>query len=264
MKENPYIIPVLFAGTLEVVALIVIQVLLPDKDNSVIIGGVTLAVGQVISFLVSNAQAQIAAETARAAKEQVQAMSTQVKEVNAKAEESVVTSRTGLTALVKQDDLVEFDRLADAFSKTTLTYEETLRFVALLQERLQDDLTIQQLTAAKRIIEITQRELATEAIHTKTHVSQSTEDMAISKKIQRQAEIEQRAAGSRKSTPAEAAAEAEAAPASRILTMPSVVAAANAAAESAEKTKAATQETVIAAAREIEKEREENKSERKE
>lgn len=285
--SNPYIYPILFVGTLEVIAFIAVKILLPGEDVTVTMGAITLALGQVVTFLINSAQAETAtvradlateraniataraanaASTAVAAKEQVQSVSDQVSVVNDKANESQITSRTGLSALVKSEDLVEFDRLADAFSKTTLTYEETLRFVELLKERVQDDLTIQQLTAAKRILEIATKELATVAIHRKVPVPQTEEERVLSQKIQRVAEEEQREAGTRKSgvgegdgkvdkektTPVPHTAES-------ILTMPNVVKAAEAAAESAEETKTLTEEVVVQAAKAIELKREEKK-----
>ena len=272
---NPYVLPILFVGTLEVIVFIMVKFLWPTEDNTVLIGACTLALGQVATFLINSAQSATAskqaevatqrAETANdradAAREQVQHVSKQVEDVNAKASESQITSRTGLSALVKSEDLVRFDELADGFSKTTLTYGQTQEFIRLLESRLQDDLTIQQLTAAHRILEIMQRELNTPQIHNKPLVQQSPEDHAVSKQIQRQAEQEQRAAGTRKSDIEETNDKsAQAGESSHILALPSVVAAAQAAADSAEKTKAATQETVIVVAREIEKEREENES----
>jgi len=276
---NPYVLPILFVGTLEVIVFIMVKFLWPTEDNTVLIGACTLALGQVATFLINSAQSATAskqaevatqrAETANdradAAREQVQHVSKQVEDVNAKASESQITSRTGLSALVKSEDLVRFDELADGFSKTTLTYGQTQEFIRLLESRLQDDLTIQQLTAAHRILEIMQRELNTPQIHNKPLVQQSPEDHAVSKQIQRQAEQEQRAAGTRKSDIEETNDKsAQAGESSHILALPSVVAAAQAAADSAEKTKAATQETVIVVAHEIEKEREENESKGKE
>ena len=276
MKSNPYIYPVIFCGMLEVVAFVACKLLFPTEDITVIMGVITLGIGQVITFLINAAQAELANERAQtasdradtanqradAAREQVHQVSKQVEDVNAKASESQITSRTGLSALVKSEDLVRFDELADGFSKTTLTYGQTQEFIRLLESRLQDDLTIQQLTAAHRILEIMQRELKTPEIHDKPLVVQSPEDHAVSKHIQRQAEQEQRAAGTRKSDIQEA--DKNVTQDSRILAIPSVVAAALAAADSAEKTKRATQETVIVVEREIEKEREENESKGKE
>jgi len=272
MKDNPYIYPVIFCGMLEIIAFIGCKLLFPTEDITVIMGVITLGIGQVITFLINASQAELANQRAQiatqraenandradAARDQVQDVSRQVAEVNVKASESQVTSRTGLSAMVKGEELARLDELADGFSKTTLTYDQTQEFVRLLEHRLQDDLTIQQLTAAQRILEIMRKEMKTPEIHDKPLVTQSPEDHAVSKQIQKQAEHEQRAAGTRKSDSQE---ETES---SLILTMPSVVAAAKAAVASAEKTKAATQETVVVAAREIEKEREEKKSEGKE
>ena len=153
MKTNPYIYPVIFCGIIEVVAFVACKLLFPTEDITVIMGVITLGIGQVITFLINAAQAELANERAQtateradtandradAAREQVQNVSKQVQDVNAKASESQVTSRTGLSALVKSEDLVRFDQLADGFSKTTLTYQQTLEFVRLLENRLQDD-----------------------------------------------------------------------------------------------------------------------------
>ncbi len=257
MKDNPYVIPILFAGTLEVVAFIIVKYLWPTDDNTVILGGITLALGQVISFLVNSAQAGLATQradtatnraetastTAEAARVQVSNVSTQVQDVHDKASESQITSRTGLSALVKSEDLIEFDRLADGFAKTTLTYQETVRFVELLEARLQDDLTTQQLTAAKRIIEIARAEMKTDAIHDKQYVPQSEEDRLLSHKIQTAAETQQRNEGARKMESGQTAS------------IGPVVEAAKKALELAEETRAAAKDTVIILNKEIEQER---------
>src|SRR5678815_2753323 len=136
MKSNPYIYPVIFCGVLEVIAFVACKLLFPTEDITVIMGVITLGIGQVITFLINAAQAELAnqraevaterAETANdradAAREQIKNVSKQVQDVNVKASESQITSRTGLSALVKSEDLVRFDELADGFSKTCLLY----------------------------------------------------------------------------------------------------------------------------------------------
>ena len=257
MKPNPYIYPVIFCGMLEVVAFVACKLLFPTEDITVIMGVITLGIGQIITFLINASQAEMASQRAElatqqaeAARKQVHEVSKQIENVDNKASESQITSRTGLSALVKSEDLVEFDRLADSFSKTTLTYPETLRFIQLLEERLQDDLTIQQLTAAKRIIEITQKELQSPEIHDKPHIPQSEEELQLSRRIQRLAEEQQRNTGARKEGVGEQANAGS-------LTVSSVAAAASAAAASAERTKVLTEQVVVQAAKEIEKDRKE-------
>src|SRR5678809_1621469 len=147
MRPNVYIYPIVLCGILEVIAFIVCKLLFPTEDITVIMGVITLGIGQVITFLINAAQAELAneraetatqqAETANdradAAREQIKNVSKQVQDVNNKASESQITSRTGLSALVKSEDLVRFDELADGFSKTTLTYGQTKEFIQLLE-----------------------------------------------------------------------------------------------------------------------------------
>jgi hypothetical protein len=264
MNKNPYLIPILFVATLEIVAFIVVRYLWPAEDNTVTIGAITLALGQVLTFLVNSSQAALATERADlasdradkandqadAAKIQVQAVSDQVEQVNEKSDEAITTSRSGLTALAKAKDLHEFDLLLDGWSKTTLTEGESQRLEELTQLRMTDDLTIAQLEATKRILEIVQKELRDPKIGDKPQVVQTEQETVLSKRLQLAHEAKQIASGQRKETPgASASADAP-------LTAPAIVEAAKDAAESAQETKRATETVVIEAAKAITEDRE--------
>jgi len=190
---------------------------------------------------------------------QVDQVNSKVDTIGEKSDEAIVTSRTGLAALVKSDDLTELDMLADGFSQGTLTAEQTQRFVELLNLRKQDDLTTAQLSAAQRMLVIARKELLNPAIHEKPHIDQTDEAAAISKKIQAAEEVHQIRSGTRKADTSNAIeGETKVSP-SGPGRLPSIVAAAEKAADSAEATKKATEEVVIVAAREIEKARQEKK-----
>jgi len=190
---------------------------------------------------------------------QVDQVNSKVDTIGEKSDEAIVTSRTGLAALVKSEDLKELDMLADGFSEGVLTFDQTHRFVELLNLRKEDDLTIAQISAVHRMIAIAGKELLGPGIHKKPHLEQTQEAAKISKTIQAMEEISQIRLGTRKANTTNAiAGEAKASPAP-IASLPPIVAAAEKAADSAEETKRATEEVVVVAEREIQKAREEKK-----
>ena len=84
------------------------------------------------------------------------------------------------------------------FIRRRLFFCETERFRELLYLRLKDDLTPQQVSAVKRILEIVDRELLDPNIQYQQPVVQTAEETAESKRIQAGHEDVQRDAGTRK------------------------------------------------------------------
>lgn len=192
-------IPLLIlTATIEVLSMILVTFLRPHEDNSILMAGITLALGQVAQFIVS--QANSAANTTKISEQgqQMAQVVTKTEAVTAQAKESIETSRASLTTLIKSDDLLELDRLADAFTKGTLTFVETKRFLALLHQRKKDNLTIAQTTAVLRTIEILEQEVKDPNIFAKQHVPVSAQETADSKEQQAVQEETQKISGERK------------------------------------------------------------------
>jgi hypothetical protein len=199
-SSNPYIYPIIVVGSLEVLSILTIYILRPDADNAVIMGGVTLAWSSVFQFIISQANAANIANVANHVKEvgsQVAVVQDRIETQAEATKESVITSRAGLAALIKSDDLVELDRLADAFTKNTLTLSETKRFLSLLRLRLQDDLTMSQITACERAIEISEVALMDPDLADKQHVPVSDHEAQVSKNAQAHYEKAQKENGER-------------------------------------------------------------------
>lgn len=198
---NPYIYPILIVGTLEVMSIIMIYILRPEQDNTEIIGGITLAWSSVFQFIVGQANAANIANVANHVAEVGSQVAIAKDRIDVQADqtkESITTSRASLSALIKSEDLNELDKLADSFTRNSLTLEETKRFLALLKLRLQDDLTIAQISACERAIGISEVALLDPALADKEHWIVSNEEAKTSKEKQAHHEETQKESGERK------------------------------------------------------------------
>jgi len=192
----------------------------PEKDHTTTI---TLLLGLLtpiltgLMFLVNkqNEFAQEAMQERREARRQMANAQRQIQQVSnqvavvaektdsieAKADESIVTTRAGLAAFVKAAKLAEFDLLLDKFVKGSLTQGETERLAALVLLRETDDLTDIQRQQLLRVKDIVAAELKDPNLQYKKKVDQTHTETADAKEIQAKHEVEQKATGARKEHP---------------------------------------------------------------
>jgi len=177
-------------------------------------------------------------------------MQRSLEEVKASSNEAVGSARADMASYIKSDDLHELDELADGFVKKTLNLPQSERFLALLNERLDDNLTRVQKAKVLRAIEIMKQEIVDPKTEARDPATQTVEEAAHSKEKQAGHEKQQREDGTRKEksemdddaervTP-----EKEISPATqKALASPRAIEAAKAAAVSAKETERLTEKT---------------------
>jgi len=170
----------------------ILMLLLSDQANAETKAGIlSLLVLQVVGKLYDQFKSN-------QADEQRLRMEIKLEEVKQNSDEAVGSARSVMASYIKSDDLHELDELADGFAKKLLDLPQSIRFLELLNTRMEDDLTRTQKDAVRRAIEILHHDIANPQTKEKSPAIQTAEEMATSKEKQAGHEVQQREDGTRK------------------------------------------------------------------